>query len=161
MVLLVVLLESTVPTVGDTRTMLALVRFAVRVGDQVFPSTFPGKESLLAQRTLVRLQTLMDVSRVFQKITGRRESLTALLAHVRLLLRVGAQVDPQVRLRRPLVRTQFALERLHGGVHSLVAGHGTRSLERLVTRLTRKGTFAGVGSKEEGNGRVGHWLLVT
>lgn len=54
-------------------------------------------------------------------------------------------VDPQIGLRRPFVRTQFTLERLHRGMDSLVTGHCTRRLERFVARIAGEWTLIGVG----------------
>lgn len=143
-ILLIVLLQPTVPTIRHTRTVLAVIRLTIRVRDQVLTTGLTRKETLLAHRALVRLQPLVDVARVLQQVAGRREPLATLLAHVRLLLRVRPLVDPQIRLGRALVRTQVALEQLHCRVHGLVAGHRTGRLERLVARLTGKGPFTRV-----------------
>lgn len=51
--------------------MLTLVWLTVRVRDQMLSRRFPREESLLAQRTLVCLQPLVDVPGVLEQITGR------------------------------------------------------------------------------------------
>lgn len=85
MVFLVVLLQTTVPTVCHPWTILALVWLAIRVRDQMLSTAFPRKEPFLTETTLIRFQALVDVPGMLQQITGRRESLTTLLASVRLL----------------------------------------------------------------------------
>lgn len=69
-----------------------------------------------------------------------------MLAHVRLFLRVRAQMDPKIRLCRSLVRTQLTFKRLHSRVYGLVAGHRTGRLECLVARLTCERPLTRVGS---------------
>lgn len=84
---------------------------------------------------------------MLEQVAGRREALCTLLAHVRLLLRVRPLVDAQIGLCRPLVRADLALERLHCGMHGLVARHRAGRLESFTARRAGERTLASVGSE--------------